>query len=145
MARIQESVDTDLPLDQVFDFVADFANIEQWDPGVTRSAQRLNGPIQVGTVYDVDVNDGGRTIPMTYTVTDYRPKEQVVLIGDASTVQAVDTIEFFETDSGTRVVYTADLSMKGLLRLAEPFLGGKFKEIGTSAAAGLRKRLAAMS
>ena len=145
MARIQESVDTDLPLDQVFDFVANFANIEQWDPGAIRSEQRSPGPVEVGTVYDVDVHSGGRTIPMTYTVTEYRPKEQVVLVGDASTVHAVDTIEFFETDSGTRVVYTADLSMKGLLRLAEPFLGGKFKEIGTSAAAGLQKRLAAMS
>ena len=141
MTLIQETVETDLPLEQVFAFVADFTNIDEWDPGVTRSVKRSDGPLAVGTVYDVDVNYGGRTIPMTYTVTDYRPNEQVVLIGEGSTVYAVDTIEFAETPTGTRVVYSADLSMKGLLRLAQPFLGKKFAEIGTSAAAGMQDRL----
>ena len=41
MAVIQESVETDLPIDQVFSYVADFANIEQWDPGVTRSIKQF--------------------------------------------------------------------------------------------------------
>jgi len=145
MARIQETVDTDLPIDQVFSFVAEFANIEQWDPGVTRSVKRSDGPPQVGTVYDVDVKYGGRSIPMTYTVTDYQPQERIVLVGEASTVHAVDTIDFAKTPDGTRVTYAADLSMKGILKLAQPFLGKKFEEIGTSAAAGLRDRLAAMS
>ena len=145
MARIQETVDTDIPLDQAFAYVADLGNIEQWDPGVTRSVKRSDGPLEVGTVYDLDVEYGGRKIPMAYTVTAYKPKEQIVFIGEGSTVHAVDTIDFIETDSGTRIVYTADISLKGLLRLAEPFLGKRFEEIGTGAAAGLQKRLAEMA
>lgn len=145
MAVIQESVETDLPIDEVFSYVAEFANIEQWDPGVTRSIKRSDGPLQVGTVYDVDVAYGGRTIPMTYTVTDYEPNEQIVLVGEGSTVHAVDTIDFAQTSDGTRVTYTADLSMKGILKLAEPFLGKKFEQVVWSGAAGLRDRLAEMS
>ena len=145
MARIQETVETDLPLDQVFNYVADLGNIEQWDPGVARSVKRSNGPLQVGSIYDLDVAYGGRTIPMAYTVTAYKPKEQIAFVGEGSSVHAVDTIDFTETDTGTRVVYTADISLKGLLRLAEPFLGKRFEAIGTDAANGLQQRLAAMA
>lgn len=145
MARIQETVETDLPLDQTFSYVADLDNIEQWDPGVKRSSKRSDGPVKVGSVYDLEVQYNGRAIPMTYTVTEYRPKEQIVFVGEGSTVHAVDTIDFAETPQGTRVTYTADLTLKGILRLAQPFLGKKFEQIGWSAAAGLRDRLAEMS
>ena len=82
---------------------------------------------------------------MTYTVTDYQPNEQIVLVGEGSTVHAVDTIDFAQTSDGTRVTYTADLSMKGILKLAQPFLGKKFEQVVWSGAAGLRDRLAEMS
>ncbi len=46
-------------------------------------------------------------------------------------------------DGSTRITYTADFKLKGVLRLAEPFLGGTFKTLALKALAGLAAKLGA--
>jgi carbon monoxide dehydrogenase subunit G len=92
----------------------------------------------------VDVVFGGRTLPMTYEVTAWDPPNRVVLRGEGSTVTAVDDIRFEAIDAGTRIRYSADLRLKGLLKLAEPFLKGRFDRTGREAMAGMRRALAAL-
>ena len=82
--------------EDAFAYTADFANIEDWDPGVAASAQIGDDPIGIGTAFDVLVAYGSRRIPMVYTIAEYDPPRRVVLIGEGSTLTAVDTIEFGE-------------------------------------------------
>lgn len=142
MTRIHERIETSLPIERTFDFVADFANAERWDPGVMRSTRLDSGPLTVGASYDLEVRMGGRVAPMTYRVTAVEPPHRVVLVGSGSGVDATDEIVFSPTATGTAIDYTADIRLGGLLRLAEPFLGGTFDRIGRDAAAGMRTALA---
>jgi carbon monoxide dehydrogenase subunit G len=145
MPLLQETLEVDRPLDEVFAFVGDFANTKEWDPGVADAANVTEGgEIGVGTRYRVDVVFGGRTLPMTYEVTAWDPPNRVVLRGEGSTVTAVDDIRFEAIDAGTRIRYSADLRLKGLLKLAEPFLKGRFDRTGREAMAGMRRALAAL-
>jgi carbon monoxide dehydrogenase subunit G len=145
MTRIHERIETSLPIERTFDLVADFANAERWDPGVVRSTRIDRGPLAVGASYDLEVRTGGRVAPMTYRVTALQPPHRVVLVGSGSGVDATDEIVFSRTADGTAIDYTADIRLGGLLRLAQPFLGGTFDRIGRDAAAGMRTALAELA
>ena len=69
----------------------------------------------------------------------------MVLVGSGSGVDAVDDIRFTRTGAGTAIDYSADIRLRGLRRLLQPFLGGTFKRIGRDAAAGMSARLAALA
>jgi carbon monoxide dehydrogenase subunit G len=78
---------------------------------------------------------------MEYTISAWEPSSRVVLDGVGSGVRATDDIRFTATPTGTRVDYTADIHLTGLMRLAEPFAGGAFDKIAKDAAAGMKKAL----
>ncbi len=143
MPRVHETIDTTLPVQDTFAFIADFANSQAWDPG-TLAARRIgNGSIGVGTSYALTVKMGGNAAPMTYTVDAWEPNERVVLRGDGERATARDDIRFESTsDGGTRVDYTADIELKGWMRFLTPFLGGAFRKLGEDARTGMTKALA---
>ena len=141
MAILREQINTVLPLDEAFAFVADFANAEKWDPGVATS-QRLNpGPVEVGARYQLGVRIRGKASPMAYEITTFEPSRRVVLTGTGSNVAAVDDIRFEATETGTRIDYIADIRLTGLMRLAAPFAGGTFAKIASDARDGMQRTL----
>jgi carbon monoxide dehydrogenase subunit G len=140
MIRIQGTVVSPRPPEDSFAYVSDFTTVAEWDPGIA-SSERTSGEGGVGTTYHVVATFRGRPVPMTYEVAELRPQERIVVHGTGSAVDAVDTIEFFPDDAGTRIVYTAEFRMKGLLRLAEPFMRGMFDALGEKAISGLRTAL----
>jgi carbon monoxide dehydrogenase subunit G len=141
MAILRERIETALPIEEAFAFVADFATSAQWDPGVA-SAQRLDaGPLGVGARYRLHVRMGRRVTPMDYEVTAFEPLRRVVLAGTGSGVAAEDEIVFEATPTGTRIDYTADIRIRGLMRLATPFAGGALARIARDARDGMQRAL----
>jgi dehydrogenase/reductase SDR family member 12 len=142
MPTIHETITTTLPADEAFAFVADFANAPIWDPG-TATARRVDeGPVGLGSRYELQVRMGRRLAPMTYRIVEHEPSRRVVLRGEGSFVAATDEITFDQTPSGTRIEYVADIRLTGLLRLVQPFLGGAFAKIGRDARDGMQRALA---
>jgi uncharacterized protein YndB with AHSA1/START domain len=140
--KLIRTVTTDAPIERVFAYLADFSTSHEWDPGVKSSVPRdASGP-RLGQIYDLVVTFGDRELEMVYEITAFKENRLVTLVGDGSTTHAVDTMEFSEVpDGGTSMTYTADIRLKGLLRLAEPFLGGKFKDLIDEAEAGMATQL----
>jgi hypothetical protein len=141
MPVITETVETDLPTEQTFDYVANFENIVEWDPGVTAARKVTGEPAGVGTEYELDLEYGGSLLSMVYRITEWDPPRLVVLEGDGDRSFAIDRISFRPTSGGTAVEYQAEIKMKGVFLLAQPFLGKLFREIGEGARAGLDVRL----
>lgn len=141
MTRLHEQIITQTPIEAAFTYVADFNNLHQWDPGIAGSAQIGTGPIGQGTRFDVLVAFGSRQIPMVYTITEFDPPNRVVLVGEGSTLTAVDEITFATVPQGTAITYTADLTFKGAMRFAAPFLGGVLKGVGRKAVEGMAAAL----
>ena len=141
MVRLHEVINVKRPIEWAFAYTADFANSQRWDPGVASSTRVGDGPVAVGSSFELMVAFGGRQTPMTYTVTVYEPSTRVVLEGVGSTLTAVDDIRFATAGDGTEVTYTADLSFKGVLRFAEPFLRPFLNRVGERAVAGLAREL----
>ncbi|MEO8468118.1 MAG: SRPBCC family protein [Chloroflexota bacterium] len=141
MPILREQITTSLPIDEAFAFVADFGNSMLWDPGVASSEPTAEGPTGLGSRYRLGVRMRGNVVPMEYEITTFETPGRVVLTGEGTTVHAVDEIQFEAFPGGTRIDYTADIRLKGLLRFAEPFLGGAFAKIGRDALHGMRRAL----
>lgn len=143
MPRVHEIIDTTLSPEDTFAFIADFANSQVWDPG-TVSSKRIGGTsVGAGTSYALTVKVGSGTAPMIYTIDAYEPATRVVLRGEGKTVSARDEIRFEPTaNGGTRVEYTADIELKGWMRVLTPFLGGAFRKLGSDAKSGMTSALA---
>src|SRR4029079_2105670 len=145
MTRIHERIETSLPIDVAFAYIADFANAHAWDPGTVASRRPDDGPVGPGARYGLDVRIGGRVAPMEYRITNFDAPRRVVLRGAGSGVDAVDDIRFERVGDRTVIQYTADIRLGGLLRLVQPFLGRAFARIGADAAAGMTGTLAGLA
>ena len=141
MAVLREQIESPIGIDAAFAFVADFANAEQWDPGVASSVRLDDGQVRVGARYRLGVRMGGRVARMEYEIIRLEAPNRVVLAGRGSGVHAVDDISFTATPSGTRIDYVADIRLHGLLRLLAPFAGGAFRRIAENARNGMQRTL----
>jgi len=138
---VTEVIEVPRSLEESFGYVADFTTVAEWDPGI-HSSRKVSGDGGAGTVYEVQAEFRGKTMPFTYTVTTFEQDSRIVLDGVGEKATSLDTIAFGATRAGgTRITYTADFRLKGVLRVAEPFLGGTFKKLARHALAGLEAKL----
>jgi len=141
MIRLHETIDVPRPIDDVFAYTSDFGNAAQWDPGVADSRKASDGPIGIGTTFKLRVKFGPRSIPMTYIVREFDPPKRVVLEGKGDSIHALDDIAFAVMPRGTRITYTAEISLLGASRIVEPWLKGVLDRVGKNAVRGLRTAL----
>ncbi len=142
MVRMHETRLIQKPVAEVFDYTADFDNIEDWDPGIASSRRLDEGPVGVGSRFELIVSFGGSRIPMIYEITEYEPTERVVLVGSGEQIEAVDELRFEDQGEGrTLVEYTADLTLHNFMKYLTPFMGPVFKRVGQKAVDGLAEAL----
>ena len=138
---VTEVIEVPRSVAESFAYVADFTTVAEWDPGI-HSSRKVSGDGAVGSVYEVEAEFRGKTMPFTYTVTAFEQDRRIVLDGVGEKATSLDTIAFAPTATGgTQITYSADFKLKGVLRVAEPFLGGTFKTLAKKALAGLAVKL----
>lgn len=143
--KIQRVIETDAAPAAVFAYLSDFTTTTEWDPGTVETT-RVSGNGGVGTVYRNVSEFNGRRTELTYEVVESVPESRFALRGEGKGARASDVMELAATESGgTRVTYAADIRLKGLLRLAEPFLGRAFTTLGDEAEAGMRAALSRLA
>jgi dehydrogenase/reductase SDR family protein 12 len=142
MARYVDAIDLPLPIEEAFDYLADFSRTAEWDPGVVEARRITPGPVRVGTRFRVVVSILGTRIPLEYRITEMERPSRLVLTGGNASVDSVDEVTFVARPGGTRVSYEARLELLGLRRIAEPLLDLTLPHIGRLAVRGLRERLA---
>lgn len=140
--KIERTVQSPRPPAEVFTYLSDFTTTTGWDPGTIRTTL-VAGDGGVGTTYHNVSRFRGRRTELTYTVTEYDPPLRVRLRGENDTVIADDTMTLTATPTGgTAVTYRADFTLKGVAKVAAPFLAGAFHRLGDEAEEGLRTALA---
>ena len=141
MIRLRETIEVARPIDEVFAYVSNFGNAAQWDPGVAESRKASSGPIGLGTAFKLRVRFGPRSIPMEYAIREFDRPRRVLLEGKSDSVHALDDIGFAATPRGTRITYTADISLLGAFGIVEPLLKGVLDSVGKKAVSGLHAAL----
>ena len=139
--RLVERRSVTRPQPEAFEYTADFSNIEDWDPGVVASRKVTDGPIGLGTRFELEVKFGAGTTPMIYEITVYQPDHRVVLVGDGEKLHAVDEITFASQDNMTVIDYAADLTFRNLFRFIRPLMRPILEKVGKDALDGLARAL----
>lgn len=142
MARYRTTVKSPAPAEEVFAYLADFATVADWDPGI-RSAALLSG--QTGTTgarYRVMASFLMLDVPLEYEILEAveptgRYPGRVVLEAVTPDFRSYDTITVAPQAQGCSVTYDADLALSGLRRPFDPLLRVTFRIIGERARRGL--------
>ncbi len=141
MASYKATLETDLPAEEVFTYLSDFSNAEEWDPGTVR-AERADGErIGEGSEFRLVAAFLGRESVITYRTVEYAPPSTVTFRGENSTVVSLDRVTVEVAGTGSRITYDAQLTLKGLLKVGNPLLAVAFKRLGDRALAGMRATL----
>lgn len=141
MPKVSKSVHISRPPEEVFNYLANFETTAEWDPGIVEAAKTSEGPVGVGSTFDLISDFRGREIPVTYTMTEYEPHTRFVIVGQNQQFTGIDEIRFSPDGDGTRVDYTADFRMNGIAKLFAPFMGGIFEKLSVEAMDGMKKTL----
>ena len=141
MIELKETIHVCRPIGDVFCYLSDFTNIEQWDPGVVASEKLSDGPVQVGTAFGLTLRYLLMPVRMTYTVIEYDAPCRVVLQGRGGSFAVTDTIELSRQGGQTRVDYTAIFSFAAISPRVESLLGPALRLIGKASMVGMEKAL----
>jgi uncharacterized protein YndB with AHSA1/START domain len=138
--ELRRTVTVGAPVERVFDYLSDFANTREWDPGTVRCS-RVSGDGGPGTTYANTSKFLGRETELTYVVQELEAPHRIALRGENKTVVAHDTMVMHTVSAGTEVVYTARFEFSGIARYLGPLLKGPLKRLGDDAERGLRENL----
>lgn len=139
--EIRRTLTVDRSPAEVFAYLQDFTNTEEWDPGTVRTT-RVEGDGGVGTRYLNVSRFLGRETTLTYQVEEVASPRRFALRGENKTLVAHDTMTLDPTSTGgTELTYRAEFEFKGASRLVAPLLAPAFKRLGDAAEEGLRAAL----
>lgn len=137
MAHYVTTVSSPWSAEDAFNYIADFRNSQEWDPGVSSSKIVMGTEPMEGTVYGVKAG----VAYLKYKTLEYQVPKRTVLEAVSNYIRSYDVMTVAETATGCDVTYDATLELRGVAKLFNPGVGLFFDRIGDKAAAGLAEAL----
>jgi len=118
--------------DLVIDYLKDFSNAVDWDPGTESCVRTDTGPLGVGSTWHNTSKIAGITTELDYTL-ETLTRDTIVLVGHNDTARSVDTITVVPSPDGpgSRITYDAEIRLKGAAKIADPVMKIVFEKIGS--------------
>jgi carbon monoxide dehydrogenase subunit G len=141
---VQRTFVVNQPVDVVVNYLKDFANAVDWDPGTKSCTQEVPGPIQVGTTWhNISVLKGKET-ELTYRLAELSA-EHILLVGENKTATSRDDLTVKPTDAGSTITYHAQVEFHGIAKLVGTILlKSEFDELGDKTAAQMTRAINAL-
>jgi carbon monoxide dehydrogenase subunit G len=116
----------------VIDYLKDFGNAEEWDPGTESCTRQDSGPVQVGSTWHNVSKIAGVSTELTYRLEELTD-ERIVLKGHNDSATSTDTITVVPSPDGpgSRITYEAVIELKGARKIADPVMKVVFEKIGS--------------
>ena len=119
--RVEGSIDIDIPVAQVFDYVADVDNYPDWMAHVLEVRKDAPGRPQQGDRFTVAIKSLGRRFETTYERVTYEPNRRCT---DSATGGPVSNQRwhcvFQDVSGGTRLSRAVEAELEGVLKLLQP-------------------------
>ena len=120
---------------EVFEYLANFENVPDWNYAIVETRKTSDGPVGVGTKYRQT-----RSLPSpseeVFEVTEFEPDQRLAIHGGLGPFEGTLTYELETVADGTRITNSADLEAHGLLKIAAPLAS---RRVGDAVAANLEK------
>jgi NAD(P)-dependent dehydrogenase (short-subunit alcohol dehydrogenase family)/predicted DNA-binding transcriptional regulator AlpA len=135
---LDESIDVQRPLHEVFAYVSEFSRIQEWDPGVASAEKLTPGVPAVGSKFRVTMKAG---FSLLYTVIEFEADRRMLMTVDSRVFIAREEIQFSKTKRSTRVRYIAKFDFPRPLAAASRIYPAAMDNVGKSAMQGLKDAL----
>jgi carbon monoxide dehydrogenase subunit G len=130
MPSVARSFTVTAPPPRVVDYLKDFGNAEEWDPGTQTCTRRDDGQIGEGASWHNVSKIFGVIAELTYTL-EKLTDSTLVFVGENKSSTSTDTITVDPDDSGSRLTYRADLEMKGAAKILNPVMKLVFEKLAS--------------
>ena len=140
MITVAGTVRSPLAAEQAFAYLSAFEHTAEWDPGTPVVKKLSEGPVAVGHRYHAEAEFRGKRQTLIYEVVELTGSH-IKLRGENKTVISEDSIDVSPDGTGCAVKYTAEFQLKGLLKIAEPFMKPAFMSLRDPAMNGLKSAL----
>ena len=119
--RVEESVEINAPLQEVFNYVRDVGNYPEWMAHALDVRKDTPGPPQQSDRFVVAIKSVGRRFETPYERTSYEAERRYTdrAVGGPIPDQRWHSA-FQEVPGGTRFTRAVDVESRGLLKLLEP-------------------------
>ena len=95
------------PQEEVFDYLARFSSVAEWDASVVSAEMLTPEPVEAGSEFKVVVRSFGRQLPFVYRISTFDRPHVVTLVADTGRLRSEDTITVAPDGDGSTVVYDA--------------------------------------
>ena len=129
---------------QVVDYLKDFSNAEEWDPG-TQTCHRIDdGPVTIGSRWHNVSKIVGVSAELDYKLLELTDT-RLVFEGTNKSATSTDTMVVVPAESGSQINYRADLEMHGLAVLISPVMKLVFEKLAGDTETQMTKVLNSLS
>ena len=129
MVRVERTFTVNKGIEQVVEYLADFAHATQWDPGTRTCTPVSAGPVGVGSTWRNVSVFRGRETELSYRLL-VRENDHLVFEGNNKTATSTDDLTFTEVPGGTSITYRANIAFHGLVKLVGWVVQKEFDKLG---------------
>ncbi|MBA2695010.1 MAG: SRPBCC family protein [Actinobacteria bacterium] len=125
------------------DYLKDFSNAVEWDPGTVACERIDDGPIRVGSRWHNTSKLIVINTELEYELTELRD-DGLVFVGTNTTATSYDRINVISTGGGARLTYDATVTFNGKARYADPLMTLIFLKLARDTVRDLTRALEAL-
>ncbi|MGB5952609.1 MAG: SRPBCC family protein [Ornithinimicrobium sp.] len=124
------------------EYLKDFGNATQWDPGSVSNVRIDDGPVGVGSQWHNTSKLLFINTELTYELTDLR-ENGITFTGTNKTATSVDTIDVLPgTRPGSvRITYDSNVTFNGKAKYGDPFITLIFLKLAGETVDGITREL----
>lgn len=119
--HVERSFTVSRSIEDVFDYLSDFENTNEWDPG-TIHTRRTSGDGGIGTTYENRSTFAGRETELTYETIGFDRPTFFSARGTNKTATATDSMTFTRDGDRTQIRYRADFDFRGVVKYVAPLV-----------------------
>ncbi len=142
MVNVKRTFDVQVNPSVAVDYLQDFANAEEWDPGTvscTRTGD-ATAPVGVGSTWHNVSKLAGSKTELEYELRE-KSADRVLFVGTNKTATSYDDISVEPAEGGSRVTYEATVNFNGAAKLVDPLMKLLFLKLARDTVRDLTKAL----
>lgn len=143
MVNVSRTFIVDKPVETVIDYLADFSNAVDWDPGTQSCTRQDDGPVRVGATWHNVSKFLGRESELTYTL-EQLEADRIVLVGRNDSATSTDDIAVRPAAGGSEITYKAHVELHGAAKLGTPVVKLEFERLATATEKQITQAIAAL-
>ncbi|WP_424808740.1 SRPBCC family protein [Rhodococcus sp. 27YEA15] len=126
---VRRTFTVDRPIEEVVNYLRNFAHAVEWDPGTQTCTQLGGGPVVRGTRWRNVSKLFGISTELTYELVLDQP-DRIVFEGSNKTADSTDDLAFESTGESTTITYQAHIEFKKWAFLIDPIAQRAFERVG---------------